>query len=159
MARVHCTDCDMPVVVDPTGMCPEGHIVAGAGQRGVQEDSDVLRELSALGEIEAMLTERAATGPGAPASSADRSIFDEMDAVEELDALFAEAPVSPHRTHDGHGTAVRTPTPPQAAPGEGRSPGRHSTTSTATSTDARAVGSHIDLRHFTARGRRRRFRR
>src|SRR5690625_1179237 len=92
VARVHCPDCDMSVVVDPTGMCPEGHIVAAAGQRGApslthrtshiatshrhvapdavaseavvpgvatpdggDEDSDVLREISALGEIEAML--------------------------------------------------------------------------------------------------------
>lgn len=33
MARVHCPDCEMAVVVDPLGVCPEGHKV-GAGGAG-----------------------------------------------------------------------------------------------------------------------------
>ncbi len=33
MSRVQCTDCGIPVVVDPTGMCPEGHLVGAAGAR------------------------------------------------------------------------------------------------------------------------------
>lgn len=34
MARVHCPDCEMAVVVDPLGICPEGHKVGtdGAGR-------------------------------------------------------------------------------------------------------------------------------
>lgn len=35
MARVPCLDCGIPVVVDPTGRCPEGHVV------GVDADPEV----------------------------------------------------------------------------------------------------------------------
>ncbi len=33
MSRVHCIDCGNGVVVDPSGLCPEGHHVGSAGQR------------------------------------------------------------------------------------------------------------------------------
>ena len=33
MSRVHCLDCGMSVVVDPNGVCPEGHTVGAAGAR------------------------------------------------------------------------------------------------------------------------------
>lgn len=33
MARVQCFDCDMPVVVDPNGRCPEGHDLGPVGER------------------------------------------------------------------------------------------------------------------------------
>jgi hypothetical protein len=33
VGRVHCPDCAMAVVVDPSGMCPEGHYVGAAGAR------------------------------------------------------------------------------------------------------------------------------
>ncbi len=33
MARVHCPDCEMAVVVDPNGVCPEGHLIGNAGRR------------------------------------------------------------------------------------------------------------------------------
>jgi len=33
VSRVHCLDCGMSVVVDPNGVCPEGHIVGAAGAR------------------------------------------------------------------------------------------------------------------------------
>ncbi len=33
MARVQCFDCDMPVVVDPHGRCPEGHDLGPVGER------------------------------------------------------------------------------------------------------------------------------
>ena len=33
MARVQCFDCDMPVVVDPDGRCPEGHDLGPVGER------------------------------------------------------------------------------------------------------------------------------
>lgn len=33
MARVHCPDCEMAVVVDPNGVCPEGHLIGNAGNR------------------------------------------------------------------------------------------------------------------------------
>jgi hypothetical protein len=33
VGRVHCPDCAMAVVVDPSGMCPEGHFVGAAGAR------------------------------------------------------------------------------------------------------------------------------
>ncbi len=33
MARVHCPDCEMAVVLDPNGICPEGHVVGNVGQR------------------------------------------------------------------------------------------------------------------------------
>lgn len=33
MSRVQCLECGMAVVVDPTGICPEGHLVGRAGVR------------------------------------------------------------------------------------------------------------------------------
>lgn len=33
MSRVHCLECDVPVVLDPRGICPEGHYVGAAGVR------------------------------------------------------------------------------------------------------------------------------
>jgi hypothetical protein len=33
VARVHCPDCEMAVVVDPNGVCPEGHLIGNAGRR------------------------------------------------------------------------------------------------------------------------------
>jgi hypothetical protein len=33
VARVQCFDCDMPVVVDPNGRCPEGHDLGPVGER------------------------------------------------------------------------------------------------------------------------------
>jgi hypothetical protein len=33
VSRVHCIDCDLPVVVDPNGVCPEGHLVGPSGGR------------------------------------------------------------------------------------------------------------------------------
>lgn len=33
MSRTHCTACDLDVVVDPTGRCPDGHLVGAAGPR------------------------------------------------------------------------------------------------------------------------------
>jgi hypothetical protein len=33
VARVHCPDCDMAVVIDPNGVCPEGHLIGNAGRR------------------------------------------------------------------------------------------------------------------------------
>ncbi|MCC5950003.1 MAG: hypothetical protein JJT89_16235, partial [Nitriliruptoraceae bacterium] len=33
MSRVQCVECQIPVVVDPSGLCPEGHIVGAAGAR------------------------------------------------------------------------------------------------------------------------------
>jgi hypothetical protein len=33
VSRVQCRDCNMEVVVDPTGRCPEGHLVGVAGER------------------------------------------------------------------------------------------------------------------------------
>lgn len=33
MPRVQCFDCDMPVVVDPNGRCPEGHDLGPVGER------------------------------------------------------------------------------------------------------------------------------
>ncbi len=178
MARVHCPDCEMAVVVDPNGVCPEGHLLGHAGSRielalgdrsphpdepepwtaiveaaeqasvaapepeparpirplsvgpdapsGSDEGSndDVMRELSALSDLEAIAEERAATGPSSPpaAPSADapapppRTAEPSWTPPPPTAPVPPPAPAAPAPAAETPPTPAPTPPPPAATP-------------------------------------------
>lgn len=113
MARVHCPDCEMAVVVDPLGICPEGHRVGADAGRieaaigdatphpdepepwsavvealEVDDEADAPREIRPI-SMESMEAGAAPEASPAPTGSADANVPDPMDSDDVLRELHA----------------------------------------------------------------------
>jgi hypothetical protein len=133
VSRVLCHDCGIPVVVDPTGSCPDGHHVGAAGARvatamgtsaphpdepepwvhAVMLDGDAADTPSAARSIQPP------SAPGAPAAA------DPIDAPTDAEALLREL----HSLAEGGGPTAgpgsRSTTTPSPLPARPAAPPHH----------------------------------
>lgn len=113
MARVHCPDCGIDVVLDPAGRCPEGHLVTPPVHEPGDPGADTPAGPSGAGG--------AGGAPAAAASGDERTPPADDELREALEALSTEPP--DHATADDAGvTGAGLPTihadPPPAVPAD-----------------------------------------
>jgi hypothetical protein len=119
VSRVQCLECGIAVVVDPTGVCPEGHTVGGAGVRVAQAmGTDSVHPDEPEPWVATVVLDDAEVGPAArprtirpvPVAGADAATEEEHDAATDHESMLREL----HALGDLHDTSPR-PAVPQIA--------------------------------------------
>jgi hypothetical protein len=119
VSRVQCLECGIAVVVDPTGVCPEGHTVGGAGVRVAQAmGTDSVHPDEPEPWVATVVLDDAEVGPAArprtirpvPVAGADAATAEEHDAATDHESMLREL----HALGDLHDTPPR-PAVPQIA--------------------------------------------
>lgn len=108
MARLHCPDCNLDVVTDPAGRCPEGHVVAATDRPAPADasDSDHVEPAAGAGGAlvgdDELLAALEALGDDPPPAHAAEPALADLD-LPELDAdLLQSAPVAVATATDEH---------------------------------------------------------
>jgi hypothetical protein len=140
VSRVQCLECGIAVVVDPTGVCPEGHTVGGAGVRVAQAmGTDSVHPDEPEPWVATVVLDDAEVGPVAsprtirpvPVAGADAATEEEHDAATDHESMLRElhalgdlhdtppSPAVPRTAHDAPsapaaGTTFPAPVDPGA---------------------------------------------